>query len=350
MKKSLYKDQIEQILKGIKIVSLNAFLINNKEEVINNQTPYSNFYGELNAFGSNTNVDESKKKEALIQALTNAIYSQFYCGITGGDISQNLPSKESREEFMKHLSEANTTKNGFDYNWEIYQVDASGNAFAKKNDELRWLQPNGYHFQNPNQKQAAVNTKVNLIKTNESKSTQPVFYHVFSNEMFPQEVEICRFYWNVKPDGAAKLITLVTKTLNDYKIPFQYKCLNHPDLYVRTDSAVLYVDKKHVQVVSIILKSIIKEISTYLKDVIPMFTHQIFKGVGYAEDPGKGMSFGMSRSSVIAEALVNSFLKKENDKKRLNSVINFLDNKGLSIQRLHLNKHTQSIINFPSYA
>ena len=80
-----------------------------------------------------------------------------------------------------------------------------------------------------------------------------------------------------------------------------------------------------------------------------MFTQKLYNGVGYAEDPGKGISFGMSRSTVIAEALVDSFLKNESKKEQVESAIRALSMKGMAIDRLHLNKHTALTPKFPKY-
>lgn len=350
MKDNIYKQQVTQITKAIEITSLSTYKVNGEEEYVQNQMPYQTFAEDFKSFGSNATVDTQQQRTNLINALTNTIYAKFYCGIKNGDHTSKIPPKAEREAFMEQLSQANTSENGLDYHWNIYNVDASsGSAFIQKNEELRWLQPNGYQFVNPQQKQAAINTRVNLIRQKENRNLQPVFYHVFSNEMFPQEAEIGRFYWNVSAEGAPKLINLLTTTLNDYKIPFQFKCLNHPELYVRSDSAVLYVSKKHVQLVAIILKNVIPNLEPYLVDEIPMFAKQLFKGVGYAEDPGKGQSFGMSRSSTIAEALVDAFQQEKNKKQTLDNVINFLSRKGMTLDRLHLNKHTSLTPTFPTY-
>jgi hypothetical protein len=350
MKDTVYTQQIKEITAAIEITSLSTYKVHGTAEYVKNQMPYQTFSEDFKSFGSNATVDANQQRINLVNALTNTVYGKFYCGIKNGDHASKIPPKGEREAFMNQLSQANTSTNGLDYNWNIYNVDAaSGNVYVQKNDELRWLQPNGYQFANPNQKQAAVNTKVNLIRTKEKRDIQPVFYHVFSNEMFPQEVELGRIYWNVSPEGAAKLINLLTTTLNDYKIPFQFKCLNHPELYVRSDSAVLYLSKSHVQVVAMILNIIIPKLEPYLVDEIPMFTKRICKGVGYAEDPGKGQSFGMSRSSTIAEALVDAFQKEMNKKQTLDNVIHFLSRKGMTLDRLHLNKHTTLMPTFPVY-
>jgi hypothetical protein len=350
MKDTIYTQQIKAITSAIEITSLSTYKVHEEETYVKNQMPYQTFAEDFKSFGSNATVDTNQQRINLTNTLTNTIYAQFYCGIKNGDHSSKIPPKGEREAFMDKLSPANTSTNGLDYNWNIYNIDAaSGNAYIQKNDELRWLQPNGYHFANPNQKQAIVNTKVNLIRSKEKRDIQPVFYHVFSNEMFPQEVELGRIYWNVSPEGAPKLINLLTTTLNDYKIPFQFKCLNHPELYVRSDSAVLYLSKKHVQIVAIILNAVIPNLEPYLVDEIPMFTKRLHKGVGYAEDPGKGQSFGMSRSSTIAEALVDAFQKEMDQKKTFDNVIHFLSKKGMMLDRLHLNKHTTLTPTFPTY-
>lgn len=350
MKDNTYTQQVQQITDAIEITSLTTYKVNDEEEYVQNQMPYQTFAEDFKSFGSNENIDTQQKRNNLINALTNTIYAKFYCGIKKDDQTSKTPPKAEREAFMNELSQANTSTNGVDYHWKIYSIDSSsGSVYIQKNDELRWLAPNSYHFVNPQQTQPAVNTFVNIARQKENKTLQPVFYHVFGNEMFPQEIEIGRIYWNISPEGASKLVNLLTTTLNSYKIPFQFKCLNHPELYVRTDAAVLYLNKKHVQVASIILHSVIPNLEPYLVDEIPMFTKQLFKGVGYAEDPGKGQSFGMSRSSTIANALVEAFQQEKDKKQTFDTVVNFLSRKGMSLDRLHLNKHTALTPTFPTY-
>lgn len=342
-----YKDQVKRIVEGIKILSKRSYEIEGQQKFIRNQTPFSNYSGDLKNFGDNKVSDHSTERQNLINSLTNTIYSHYYCGISLDNRSHRSPSKKDRNIFMDHLSESNTSKGGYDVNWKIYSADAQGNAFVEKGQTLRWLQPKTFVYQNPRQQRPQVNTYVNIQNPKESRTIQEVFYHVFSDELFPQEVELARFYWNIKPDSTAKLIKLLTSTLNSYRIPFQFKCLNHPDLYMRTDAAVLYLNKKSVQIVSVLLKYIFAELKDDLFEDIPMFTKKLFKGVGYAEDPGKGMSFGMSRSSVIAEALVSSYESGSNN--AFEDVLETLDKKGFVIERMHLNKHTELIPNFPEY-
>jgi hypothetical protein len=342
-----YQEQIEQIVSGIQILSKRSYEVEEQTKFVRNQMPFSNYGGDLKNFGSNQISDSHTERQNLINSLTGTIYSHYYCGVANDKDVYKKPSKSAQQAFMNELSKANASRGGLDYNWKIYSVDPSGNAFVQKDGDLRWLQPNSFQYQNPRQQRHQVNTFVHIKKIRDSRTIQDVFYHVFSDEIFPQEVELSRIYWNIKPESASKLIRLLTTTLNSYRIPFQFKCLNHPDLYVRTDAAVLYLDKRNVHVVSILLKSILNELKDDLREGIPMFTQKLFKGVGFAEDPGKGMSFGMSRSTVIAQALVDAFFSEiENS---LEYVLETLEQKGFVIERMHLNKHTELIPNFPLY-
>ena len=343
----MYKEQIEQIVSGIKILSKRSYEVHGETRFVKNQKPYSNYSGDLKSFGSNQVSDAHEERQNLVTHLTNTIYAHYYCGIESEKSHYQKTSKTEQQAFMDRLSQANSSQGGLDYNWKIYSVDASGNAFVKKDGELRWLQPKSFQYQNPRQQYHQVNTFVHIHKKRDSRTIQEVFYHVFSDEIFPQEIELARIYWNIKPESAHKLVKVLTTTLNDYRIPFQFKCLNHPDLYIRTDAAVLYLDKRNLQVVSVLLKSILNELKDDLREGIPMFTKKLFNGVGFAEDPGRGMSFGMSRSTVIAEALVDAFLsEKENV---LEYVLNTIEQKGFVVDRMHLNKHTELIPNFPLY-
>ena len=182
MKNNTYTQQVQQIIDAIEITSLATFKVHGEEEYVQNQLPYQTFAEDFKSFGSNDTVDAQQQRTNLINTLTNTIYSKFYCGIKNGDHTSKIPPKIEREAFMEQLSQANTTTNGLDYHWNIYNIDSkTGSAYIQKNEELRWLQPNSFQFVNPQQKQAAVNTKVNIIRQKENKNLQPVFYHVFSN-------------------------------------------------------------------------------------------------------------------------------------------------------------------------
>ena len=340
-------NQIKEIIESISILSLQRFKVNNEEHHVYYQQAYQNFNEELSTFGKNNSIDDTLLKQHLKEQLTNKIYSRFYCGISKENEQLDLPSKSEREDFMKMLSAANTTNSLLDYNWLVYAIDPTGNVYIKKNEELRWLDQSKFEFADKNQKKHTLNSYVNLKKERENTNLQPVFYHAFSNEIFPQDANLVRIYWNIAPEGIAKLLEKLTTILNDYQIPFQFKCLNHPSLYVRNDSAVLYLDKKHLDITLLLLPYIISEVKPYLKQALPWFTKSITAGVSFAEDPGNGQSFGMSRATAIAEAIVIAFEKDLDNDKALDFTLKHMTKKGLNINSLYLNNHTAKTPQLP---
>lgn len=340
-------DQIKEIVANISIMSLQKFKVNDEEHQVYYQQAYQDFTEDLSVFGRNNSIDETLLKHRLQEQLTQKIYSRFYCGLSENNDSIDLPSKSEREAFMEQLSKANTTKETLDHNWLVYAIDPTGNTYIKKNEALRWLDPNKFEFADRNQKQIAQNTYVHLKKERENKHIQPVFYHAFSDEIFPQDATLVRIYWNIDPEGITKLVERLTTILNDYQIPFQFKCLNHPKLYVRNDSAVLYLDKKYLDIVSLLLPYIITDVKTYLKSTLPWFTKAITKGVSFAEDPGKGQSFGMSRAAVIAEALIMAYEATLTKDKTFDFTLKHLAKKGFNVNNLYLNSHTARTPQFP---
>ena len=143
----------------------------------------------------------------------------------------------------------------------------------------------------------------------ENNDLQPVFYYAYSDAGFQHNPLIMRFYWNVKPGMAATLLREVSTQLNHYQLPYLYKCLNHPSWYVRRDSAILYIGKQYHSIINTLLPVIYKSVQKGMVDDVPMFTHQLAKGLGYGDSPVNGDSFGMSRSRFIARALVAGYRK-----------------------------------------
>ena len=186
-----YKEQVESIVNGIHILTKKSYEVEGQAKYVRNQTPFSKYSGDLKDFGSNQVNDSNTERQNLIQHLINTIYSKYYCGISGDVSKHKTPSKSEQQRFMYSLSEANTTKGGYDVNWKIYSVDASsGNAFVQKGAELRWLQPKTYTYYNPQQKKHEVNTFVNIHKPRDSRTIQTVFYHVLVTRYFHRKLNM----------------------------------------------------------------------------------------------------------------------------------------------------------------
>ena len=137
------------------------------------------------------------------------------------------------------------------------------------------------------------------------------FYLAMGNEdmdtLFKLEDILVRLYWNLESEVAVPFIRTITTGLNELSIPFRAKVISNPTAFCRADAGVLCLEKRFLGRAESVLRTLYNSISGSLHSEVPMFTKRIAKGVGYAEDPKTGESFGQSRCRLLATALVKGF-------------------------------------------
>ncbi len=144
----------------------------------------------------------------------------------------------------------------------------------------------------------------------ESAHMQPGFYFAFGNsaeEEF-EELSIVRFYWAVERAGAPALMHEISGRLNRFQVPFRLKMPVDGSFYNRLDAAVLYVNKRFYQIAAVLLPRVYQTIRLHLTPSTPLFTKPLAPGLGLAEDPGNGESFGMQRCRLLAEAISTAYI------------------------------------------
>jgi hypothetical protein len=137
----------------------------------------------------------------------------------------------------------------------------------------------------------------------------PGYYMAIGDNAFPQEDSdgITRIYWNLTAPGAISLIHHATSMLNRAGVPYRLKVINDPSLYIRCDAGVLYVPRNHYMTAREIIEHVYNKIADDLKSGIPAFTKPLARGIGLAEDPGKGESFGLNRCGILAEGIIRAY-------------------------------------------
>src|SRR5690606_20402416 len=97
----------------------------------------------------------------------------------------------------------------------------------------------------PSQRQTKVDESVSVRFPKEKPFFMPGFYLALGNEMLEPKSMVVRFYFHIDPAIAPELVACLTNSLNGVGIPFQLKILSNPQLYMRYDCAILYVNKQH---------------------------------------------------------------------------------------------------------
>jgi hypothetical protein len=147
---------------------------------------------------------------------------------------------------------------------------------------------------------------VGLLHPAELPAYSPGFFSVFSDRPFPDPntTRVARLYWNLTREGAVPFVQTVSERLNRARLPFRFKVLSDPDSYERCDAAVIYIPADGYMEVAPIVEQIHGRISAVLRPATPVFTKRLAPGLGLAEDPPGGHSFGMHRCGLVADGLI----------------------------------------------
>ena len=115
--------------------------------------------------------------------------------------------------------------------------------------------------------------------------------------------ELVRVYWNLTATGAVTFIRTATRVLNGADAYFRLKVVNDAARFERCDAAVLYMRKSDYGAARELLRRIYSDVVCVLKPETPALTKPLAPGVGFAEDPGRGNSFGLHRCCLLADGM-----------------------------------------------
>jgi hypothetical protein len=173
----------------------------------------------------------------------------------------------------------------------------------------------------------------------ESLTSLPHSYTATGGHLPPSGATWLRLYWNVGPNGAVTLMDRATDLLAQDGVPFRLKIMLDTTRR-RRDGAVLYVPVASWQAAARLLRMSYGDVA-HVGDIepeAPLFVRWLRAGVGLAEDPGGGHSFGTHRAMLVALALIDihlSGLRGEEDRWR--ALRSRFESAGLRLERPHLN-------------
>jgi HopA1 effector protein family len=163
--------------------------------------------------------------------------------------------------------------------------------------------------------------------------------YVALGQTHPPGTRWLRFYWNVDHRGAIELMASATATLNRQQVPFRLKVLL--DVSVRRrDAVVLYVPLELWSAGGMVIANAYDALvqAGTLWPETPLFTKALRPGVGLAEDPATGASFGMHRAGLVARAMAKSYLRGRcEDHEQWEELRNEFALEGLSLAQPYLN-------------
>jgi hypothetical protein len=295
---------------------------------------------------------EASAEARLFHNLHHLLYAACY---TRGGLHHAATEMEENNPFLAALRAANTSAERYDGGWVVEEIEQTGNVLVRKSGTKRHTYAGDFlreHFgQGPLQRGEMVNIRAVPEYGGSPETSQAAFYHVFGSTLGENNNSaIVRLYFHLAPEGAAPLISLISSRLNAFSVPFQFKCLNHPSLFTRCDSAVLYLDKRHFEVATELLAEGYVALKPYLKSEIPMFTRRLAPGIGFAENPfSASESFGTSRCKVIAQGIVNAWKAGQPKAAWQDFILQNLEKNFLRPDALYLNPNSKYPYQFPIF-
>lgn len=290
--------------------------------------------------GSSTALPSQDERERLLQMLEFDLYTRLYTrpAAVAGAPSDALAQRDHGNA----LSLANCGRGTWEPGWIAGERDEDGLVAVTKDNITFWVDAQSGVRTVSGRVQPGDYCRVWVSK--ELRNLMPGFYFAIGDgdqiDARDRAEPLVRFYWNLTAAGAPVYIAAVTRTLNTLSVPFRTKVLTDPASYVRADGGVLYLERRHFHRVRGALLQVHEAIAPHLRDDVPMFTRRLAPGLGTAEDPGNGMSFGQSRCRAIARGLVRAFEQQLDPREGIAAAC---AEDGIDVERPHLDRGSADI-------
>jgi len=281
-----------------------------------------------------------------VQLLQLQIYEHGYTRPFTGAVEEEAATLPD-PAYTEALAAANAGSDRLDYGWQVQEVDPWGRLTAAKNGSVCTVAPGQYLVHGLEAARPGMLVSILLVKG--SAAMQPGFYHAFGAAPDPQEpLAMVRFYLHVRAEGAPRLLAAVTHAFNRYQVPFFFKTLTMPPGYRRADASVLYLRKRFYPIAALLLTEILPALEADLEPAVPLFTKRLAPGLGLAEDPGNGDSFGLSRCRLTSEAIWSAHAAgRDTVGERLAEIERHFAAHGLSLDRPYLNPRSLDRYDLP---
>jgi hypothetical protein len=257
---------------------------------------------------------ETTVRAVLLRAIENELYYRYYRRPGAPHLSDPATASiDTMRSFTAALSAANRGTGTWDPGWQIQEKAPDGRVLVRK-DEVTYraaqadVQRMAGEGDDPTWP-AGMRVRVRVPK--EIRQLVQGFYMALGDAAWPDSFDrhgrLVRLYWGLSSDAAPDYLRQITGALNRLGLPFRTKVVQDPSQYRNADAGVLYVPPDVIDAAWPAIAETYATLRHRLRSVVPMFTRTLADGLGLAEDPGGGISFGQSRCRLVAHGLWSAF-------------------------------------------
>jgi hypothetical protein len=278
----------------------------------------------------------------LAYNLQARLYGDFYCrgAAVPGDDRRARVSPDGSAALVEALSAVNHGSGCWQPGWSVR---------AEHEDELDVEYDGLTLVAAPGQYRRGDGTAASVRLPREMLRSSPGFYSALGDVALVREHALLRVYWNLSAAGAVAFVEGGTRLFNEAGLPMRLKVANEPSRFDRCDAGVLYIRRADAADAWDLLDDLHGALAPWLGGATPALTKAVAPGVGVAEDPGGGESFGLHRCGLVAEALIRAAERGVDAvERRLELVEERFEEAGLSLAAPYLSPG--SVDAYPSLA
>jgi hypothetical protein len=243
-------------------------------------------------------------RQRLLATLSLQLYRDFYCVGRPTPGSHDDTVHIASTSFVAQLADANTGRGYDDATWEVSGVDSDGAVVSNGTIAVRV---------DDRERRFELGERLSLHMPSGFTNLAPGFYTAIGDagparsDVGRERRGLIRLYFNLSPAGAILLMRDVTRKLNAMQVPFRCKMLNDPRRFTRCDAVVLYVDAANYELLRSLVEELHSKLRPFLAAPVPAFTKRLADGIGLAEDPQNGESFGLHRCGLLADGIIEAW-------------------------------------------
>lgn len=246
---------------------------------------------------------ETELWRSLALVVQQRLYLDFYTqGVPVPSVDRRLaPARRGRTDLRAALSAANRSSGTRDAGWCV--LDVRGRTLLVERGGLTISVPRDL-FDAGGHLAVATGVAGSVLLPADLPHRSPGYFVVLGDRPPSPAENPVRVYLNLVGHRAPEALGALTDALGRLEVPFELKVLDDSSAYRRCDAGVLYVRRSDLGTTLPLCHEVLHRLPGALKPRVPAFTAATAPGIGWAESPADGESFGMHRCGLVATAVV----------------------------------------------